>query len=578
MILRRLYLYLVAAASLGVLTAGLALAGATVLLFAFNDPNASDDRTALAAYTAMVIVAGPVWAIHFWLARRFAMRDPAEHASAIRRLYLYWASLVSSIGAVIATAITAGDLLRPVIDTCTTYGTQPGGPIYYVQPAADCGANANWLNTSQAGWVALVLLAVWAFHFWVAGRDRAAVGESSASATLRRWYMYPALLVGLLIMLAGLAGTLQTGWLKVVQSPLGNFQFVGDSAGLAVAGFLLWGFHARTIARHHAAEDRHSTLRALQGFIALAVSIAIALTGASMVLYYGLARVMGVASPGGISSNDIAGALATPISGLIVYGITWVLVGRRLIRDAGTQEADRQAAIRRLYTNLVALASLAAASVGAGGVLWTLAEQAEAPLIGQTRPDWRDQASLWITLLLVGAGVWLAHWRQSPWAADRQSLSRRLYVWAALLGSVLVALGGGVGLLNALLRQLFSSRPKLNDPANLDFGRALAVILVAVAVGLYHWRVLRADAAARPPKVPSQSPTVLTPVTPIAPVGAHGTGQPVATTAIDPRAQRYTLVVTDATEDDIHQALAALPPQAAYKLTPSEEHAAVDGR
>jgi hypothetical protein len=39
------------------------------------------------------------------------------------------------------------------------------------------------------------------------------------------------------------------------------------------------------------------------------------------------------------------------------------------------------------------------------------------------------------------------------------------------------------------------------------------------------------------------------------------------------------LSITDATEDDIHQALASLPPQASYKLTPAERAQAlpVDG-
>jgi hypothetical protein len=465
--------------------------------------------------------------------------------------------------------VTAGDLLRPLIDTCTTYGLQTFPAK--ITTTGDCSANANWLVTAQTGWVALVLLAVWAFHFWVAGRDRAAVGETGASATLRRWYMYPALLIGILMMLAGLAWVLQVGWLKIVQSPSGNYQYVGDGAGQAIAGFLLWGFHARTIARNHVAEDRHSTLRALQGFIVVAVSIAIALTGASMVLYYVLARALGVTNPGAVNSSDLTGALAAPMSSLLVYGVGWVLVSRRLTRDAGTQEADRQAAIRRLYTNLAALVSLIAWAAGAGGLLWTLAEQIEAPLIGVTASDWRDPVSRSITLLVVGAGVWLAHWRPAPWAADRQSLSRRLYVWAALLGSVLVALGGGVWMLNALLRQVFSAQPKLNDSANLDFGRALAVILIAAAVGIYHWRVLRADAAARPSKVAT------TPQPATVPLVEHTAPQPAAVAAVDPRSRRYTLVVTDATEDDVHQALAALPPQAAYKLTPSGETAAVDG-
>ncbi|HYM96788.1 MAG TPA: DUF5671 domain-containing protein, partial [Candidatus Sulfotelmatobacter sp.] len=62
MILRRLYLYLVSAAALVLLAFGLAALGFTALLFFFNDPSAQDSRTSLAGFTAMVLVAGPVWA------------------------------------------------------------------------------------------------------------------------------------------------------------------------------------------------------------------------------------------------------------------------------------------------------------------------------------------------------------------------------------------------------------------------------------------------------------------------------------------------------------------------------------
>lgn len=571
MILRRLYLYLVSAAALGLLTLGLALLGLTVLLFLFNDPQAQNSRPALAGFSAMVLVAGPVWAIHFWFARRYAMRDPYDRASAIRRLYLYWACLGGAVGASVAIAMTAATILKPVIDTCTLYGSFPA--LARDKINRDCGNAANWLVTSEDAWVAAVFLAVWGFHFWTAARDRVAVGETDTSATLRRWYMYPALLTGLLIMLVGLAMTLEVGWLKIVQSPLGDYRYVGDAAGLAIGGLVLWGFHARTIARNHASDDRHSALRALEGFGAVAVSIAAALYGASEILYYALARALGVNHPGSVNSNDILGSMAAPASALLVYGIAWVLVRRRLARDAGTQEADRQAGIRRLYTNLAALVSLAAMSVGAVGLLWVLAEQAEAPLIGVNASDWRDLTSFSVTLLVVGAAVWVAHWRDAPWAADRQSFSRRLYVWAALLGSVLAVLGGGVGMINALLQQLFSAHPTLKDTANLGFGHYVAVILVAAGVAVYHWRVLRADAAARPPKLAAAPAAAM--AEPVLSAESTTATAPAAAPApepatVDPHSRRYTLVVTEATDDDVHQALAGLPPQAGYKLTPAE--------
>ncbi len=569
MTLRRLYLYLVSAVSLGLLAAGLALLGNTVLLFLFNDPLAQDSRTQLAGFTAMTAVALPVWGIHFWFARRYAMRDLYERASAIRRAYIYWACLASAIGALVAIAIAAGDLLRPLVDVCPFTGYAPlapkGGPIF-----TSCPASQNWEMTSMAGWVAALFLAIWAFHFWIAARDRAAVGETGASATLRRWYMYAVLLAGLMVMLSGASSLIQVLWLRAVSGPLSNSYFIGDAAGLFIAGLIVWGFHARTISLHHVADDRHSTLRALQGFITLAVSIAIAVFGASQILYYALARALGVDNPGG-AGNDILGALASPASLLVVYGIAWFLMRRRLARDAQTPEGERQANLRRLYTNLAALVSLGAWAIGAAGLLWTLAEQVEAPIIGVTAGDWKNPVSLWLTLLVVGAAVWFAHWRQTPWATDRQALPRRLYVWAALLASVLAALGAGVGMLAAVLRQVFSARPTLADSTNLDFGHYLAVLLVAAGVGFYHWRVLRADAAARPAKH-APEPTA---------AAAVATAIPVVVPApevADPHTRLYVLMVTDATEDDVHQALSSLPPHAAYKLTSTEKGALpVDG-
>jgi len=544
-ILRRLFVYLVSAAALILLTSGLVLLGGTILLFLFNDPSAEFDstRAQLAYFSAMVSAGFLVWTPTIFYSQRLA-RDPFERASALRRLYLYWACLVNSVAAMVAISIALGQLLVTVLDV---------PPFTY-------------LSAAQAGWAAVVFAAVWGLHFWIAWRDRAAVGEEGTSATLRRWYMYVALLVGLLTMLAGTQISLQAGWYRLATGNPSPTGFLSTDVGQMVAGLLLWGVHARAIAVKHLSEDRHSTLRALEGFIAVAISIGIALLGASQILYYALARALGVANPGGAGA-DVLAALSGPGSQLLVYGIAWVLISRRLARDAGTEEAERQAGIRRLYTNLAALISLGAWATGAAWLLWTLLEQAEAPLIRVHAGDWKNSVSVAVTLLVVGLAVWIAHWRPAPWAADRQSLSRKLYVWAALLGSVLAVLGGAVGTINAVLQQVFSATPRLDAESNLDFGHYLAVILVAVGVGVYHYTVLRGDAAARPARAAVAK----------APAAAVVTAPRTAPEAevLGPHARRYALVVTDATEDDVHQALSSLPPHASYKLTHAEQP--VDG-
>ena len=551
MILRRLFVYLVSAAALSLLASGLVLLGGTLLLFVFNDPTADSARGQLAYYTAMVIAGLVVWAPAIWYAQRLT-RDPYERASALRRLYLYWACLAGSLGATVALSVGLSQLLGPVLDS--------NNGLYYLPPF-------TYLSAAQAGWAFAVLAAVWGLHFFIATRDRNIAGEEGASATLRRWYMYIALLAGLLTLLAGMQTSLQLGWYRAVTSNPAPVGFLSTGVAQMIAGALLWAVHARAIAVRYITEDRHSTLRAVEGFLAVAISIAIALFGASQILYYGLARALGVQNPGG-AGTDVLAALSSPGSQVLVYGVAWFLIRRRLARDAGTQEADRQAGIRRLYTNLAALISLAAWSFGAAQLLSAAAEQVQAPLTGVPAPEWKDPVSIAVTLIVVGAVVWVAHWRHAPWAADRQSLPRKLYVWAALLGSVLAVLAGAVGMINAVLQQVFGVGTN-----NLDFARYLGIILVALGVGIYHFIVLRADNAARPVRAAPASKPKPMPAAASAPTSST---EPVhAAEQLGPHARRYTLVVNDATDDDVHTALANLPPHASYKLSATEQ--TVDG-
>ena len=143
MILRRLYLYLVSAAALVLLAVGLIFLGGTILLFVFNDPSAESTRGQLAVFTAMTVVALPVWGVHFWFARRAAIRDPFERGSAIRRLYLYWACLVTSVATMYTLSFALIQVLQPVLDN---------------QPWSE-------LTASQLVWAVVVLGAIFALHF-----------------------------------------------------------------------------------------------------------------------------------------------------------------------------------------------------------------------------------------------------------------------------------------------------------------------------------------------------------------------------------------------------------------------------
>jgi hypothetical protein len=521
MIQRRLYLYIVGAASLGMLAVGLANLGTTTLdLLLRPGAIASTYRDAYAGFGAVTLVGLPVWVTHWGIAQRLALRNPQERASAIRRLYLYAAAAALMITAAIFVHTFLEDLI----------GAAAGLPL-------------DGTRVLRAVWVTALSLGFWFYHFRAAAMDRAAVGEAGASATLRRWYAYGILLFGLALLLFGARNLVQQLWTLVVQPQVGEFVGPGGTiasalatmlAGAGVFAFHWWWTSSGAIAE----DDRQSTLRAVQGFLALAVSVGMALFGGSQLLYYGLARALGVQSPGGVVAPNLLEAMASPGATLVVFGLAWIWLRRQLAEDARKTEATRQAGVRRLYTHLVALFSIGALAVGAAGLLWTLSDQVLNSLLGRPIPEWRDHASAFVTLAIVGTPMWLTHWRPAPDAVERHTLSRRLYLYAALLGSVLAILVSGATLIYRLLAIVLAATGSDSSAAVVDIGRAASVIIVAAGLGWYHWRIVRTDAGVRP-------------VAPAEPVSAP---------------PRFTVEIQGASEEEIRRALGGLPGEARVSI------------
>lgn len=516
MIQRRLYIYIVAAASFGMVLIGLINLGTTALNQLLNaTPPYSNVRDAYAGFGAVILVGLPVWGIHWWIAQRLAHRSADERASAIRRLYVYVV--------LTATGIAIAVYLRRLIEDAVGFLL---------------GTSSDGAAISRALWAVLVLTAFWLYHFRTADVDRSNVGESGVAATLRRWYAYGLLFLGLAFLLFGARNLLQQIWVLLVErgQVIAPGGLVPTALATMLTGLLIWGFHSQwTSSASIAHDDQRSTLRAVQRFLALTGCVALALFGASQLLYYALARLLGIEHPGGVTTSIVV-AIASPAATVIVFGLAWLWIQRQLAADAGAPEATRAAGVRHLYTHLVAFLALATLAIGAAGILWTLSDQIVNSLLHHSAGEWRDKISLFVTLVLVGVPMWLTHWRQSPALEERHILSRRLYLYATLLGSVLAALISGAIFVYRLLALVLGT----SGTPIVDMGRAMSVILVAAAIGLYHWRVLRSDSAARP----------ATPST------VQGGGQ----------AGGVVVTISGATEEQIRQALSTLPEGANYKI------------
>jgi hypothetical protein len=524
-VIRRVYFYVVAAASLGMLVTGIANLGASlldVLLVGFIERTARDS---IAISAALILVGLPIWAIHWGIANRSAGRNPSDRRSALRGLYLY-----ATAGAlVVAFAILSSDVLRNTLHELLGTGRRVDGA-----------------DTVRHLWQALVALAFWTYQMRIASVDRSAVGEADASATIRRWYAYAVQSVALLTVLFSARELLRIVALAVLHPS----QFIRDQAAVDITGTLLmalmiWTFHSWWSSSGVIGEaDRPSTLRAVHGFLILGVTVACTLYDASQILYFGLARALGVPNPGGVG-DDLATALVNPVTTIVVFGAAWVLVAARLRSDARATHAlpaqqidPRRDGVRRLYTHLISLLALITLASGLTGVLWTLTD-----LVLDVRPHvadgWRDQLSLSITLLVVGLAVWLGYWRPAPAMAERVTLSRRLYLFAALLLSVLGLLGSGATLVYSLLGLVID----VPGASTTTIGRALAASLVAGGVAAYHWRILRVDLAVRRAEAAADL-TVTT-------VG---------------RSPATIVEIAGASEEQIRAALATLPPGATYSM------------
>jgi hypothetical protein len=112
---------------------------------------------------------------------------------------------------------------------------------------------------------------------------------------------------------------------------------------------------------------------------------------------------------------------------------------------------------------------------------------------------WRNQLVAALTLLAVGAPLWLRYWTDTQRVAagapgERGTPSRRVYLFAIFGAAVLATLIN----LTIVLFQLFEAvldTPTL-ERALQDARWSLGVVLTAGAAAWYHWLVLREDQVA----------------------------------------------------------------------------------
>jgi hypothetical protein len=454
--IRRLYLYLLAFVGLAMWTSGAANLARVVLEVLTAAPvtaGATYVREQVASWGAATLVGVPVWLAHWLLAQRLLAKDPAERESALRRLYLYAVLTVATIAAAYATF-----------------------------EVIDAALDDAWREVVRYLPAVVIGILVWLFTWPTA--------VASGSGTIRRWYIYGAGTFGLLLMSSGAQVLIREVWLDLAS---GSRTPMGDGVPDVSVGLALWLVHGIGLARRFAEADRQATLRSVAAFITLAVGIAGSVIGLSQLLYYALARALGVVQPGGVAGSLLEAA-SGPVSTVLVYGTLWAYARVAANEQARGEEAPRQIGTRRLYTYLVALVAVATLATGIGGVLWVLADALIRPPDTAASDWWRDRVAASTTLTIVGLPLWLLHWRASGTIrpGEAGSLARRLYLYLTLIGASLVLLVslamGAYRLLTVVLGAPLT--PSLGS----EVAHSVANVVVAGVLVAYHVAALRADA------------------------------------------------------------------------------------
>jgi hypothetical protein len=481
--IRRIYAYLLALAGLSMFAVASANLGQLlidVLLRSALTATPDYVRETASFNIAAALVGLPVWLAHWLWLERLVGRSSLERASTLRRLYLY---VVLAVW-VLELAHSTHSLILDVVSS-------PGD----VRRLGDAVRELPFV---------VVSCLVWLMHWRVAARDRSLVGEQGGSATLRRWYVYGIAFVGLVTLLVGASGLVEYVWRLATQAvDIASDAALAGPTATTLVGLGLWLMHWRVLPARRVGpdavvrEDGVAVLRSAYLFLALSIGVVGTLFGASQLLYYAVARLLGVSQPDGVGGN-ILQAAAEPASIALVYGVAWAYQ-RAAVRHqaAAFEEAPRQAGVRRLYTYLVALISLGTLAAGVTGLLWTFGDLVFNTSAAQTGDGWREKVALFATLAVVGLPVWLLHWRARPAReaeAEVHSLARRLYLYLALIGAMLSLVGSAAAALYRILNMLLGGSSGADVVTDLT--HAFAVAVVAAVVATYHWRILRADAPA----------------------------------------------------------------------------------
>lgn len=478
---RRVYLYLVAAISLVVVT--WSIIGLVRLIL--SEGIGRGQITGLATWLAAIIVGLPIFLFHWLTAQRFAAGDEEERASVVRRIFFY--------GLMAAGAAPIVSNVYRLVDNA--FLSLTGGTFQNYYPYD--------LTTGQHLAAIVVWAVIWFYMWRQVQLDNQTVRLQDANLTVRRLYLVALALAGLVMVSLGAVSLLQT----LLELPAGFFwrNPVAHGSAQLVVGMLVWVVHwlllQRAFLSAEPAEER-SVLRKAYLYLAVFVFSVMAVVSATGLLK----RLLELALGDEPSPEPLLSQLSLQLPLMLVGSVFWAYHWRVLRQDVSrAPEAPRQAGVRRIYAYLVAAIGLATLVTGLVGLLAILIDLLTSPAaIGLAY--YREQVALVTAMVIVGIPVWLIPWRTmqnlalAPAGAnrdgiesadERRSTVRKIYLYFYVFVAALAVFGSiGWFVYHILIALLGAELPEDFLTLVLD---ALAIGLLAGAIWSYHWWAIRQD-------------------------------------------------------------------------------------
>ncbi len=512
---RRVFFYGLAFVALMLATSGVTLLLSQILDSIFGHAVLRNDSFRIAFGLAATIVGTPIWLLLWRAAGHSLEQYPAERGSLGRKFYTY---LVLSVSAGVVAAFLV-QLLEGIF------------------------------SPSQFNLDVVSPVIVWSGLWWLHWTWEEAEGQPSPTAlSVRRLYVYVTATYGLILLAVGVGQVLgellneayNALFGGAVIGPIGPAVWdvpLRDSLSLALIGAIWWWWHWHRIA----SGDTDSALRQVVIYlVAIFGGLVISVGAAATVLFAVLAWAFDpqAATPLVAHFQVVPGALAVAVIGVALWRYhSEVVLGET------ARSGERLISARRAYRYLTAAVGLGTLAVGlatlVGLFIGLIIPGARGSLTGGR--FWAGPLAVALTLMIVGTPLWWRYWSMEQSAAlagtpgERQSLSRRIFIFVVFGASVLATLAALSTFLLLVLQPLFQGTLSVKV---LDGGKwALGALFTAAAISVYYWQVLREDreaAAAEEAPAPAARPKIQ--VTALAPAAASAT--------IDALAARLGLPIT----------------------------------